>query len=101
MNKVLLLITLALALTWSATLLTPPAAAQDTFDSALLNYAQIKHKSPGALDPLSVRSRYQKRKGRAARTRGANRRYRPLRVSNRRSRATYRATRRTTYRSCQ
>ncbi len=96
MKKVSLLLALALALTWSAAPLTPPAAAQDTFDSALLNYAQIKHKSPGALDPLSVRSRYLKRKARAGRS---NRRSRYSRVSQRRPRATYRATQRTSYRS--
>ena len=65
MKRVSLFVAVALC----ATVSSAPASAQDTFgiDAAgynhLLNYAQIKHNSPGALDPLSVRNRYIKRGG--------------------------------------
>ncbi|HEX8465254.1 MAG TPA: hypothetical protein VF627_11610 [Abditibacterium sp.] len=68
MKKACLLVAVALC----ASVNSSPASAQDTFGidaggtNHLLNYAQIKHKSPGALDPLSVRSRYLKRKRAAA-----------------------------------
>ena len=69
MKKTFLLVALVLA--WSAAIPTPPVAAQDTFGidaggyNHLLNYAQIKHNTGGALDLLSVRDRYLKRQGKA------------------------------------
>lgn len=95
MKKALLLVALALG----SSVCAPTVKAQDTFGidasgyNHLLNYSQIKHHSPGALDPLSVRNRYLKRKGRAR----SNRRYRTSRLSksksNRRLRSDSRAPR--------
>ena len=120
MKKALLLVAVALC----ATVCTTPASAQDldqaAFNNAMITRSQIKHNTGGALDPLSVRSRYVKRQRalrnsgyrgtrRSRTTRSRTRRSRTTRSrtsrytkSNRRARGnfrTYRTVRRTSYRA--
>lgn len=97
--KHLLLVALALTVTWSVTSPTPPAAAQDySYDSSTL--AQM-----GAMSTVNAhiaeRAKRDAARNRRTRKSGYNRRTHKSRLSksNRRTTPTYRTNRRTTSRS--